>query len=160
MDSSSKLLSDLSSWYWWVSIVLVGLLINLASAYLKPHLDRYYEGRSVKRRIESAAGRQAFEQRVHVLAANSTLLILEAQSEARYRTQALILFVLASFSITLGILGGRSQLASHVVAVGLSTVFSVLGLFAYIMAMYFMKHANAARRIVEAATRSIGDANG
>lgn len=160
MDNSTKLLSDLSSWYWWVSIVFVGLLINVASAYLKPYLDHYFEGQSDKRRVKSDAERQLFEQQVHALAANSTLLILEGQSEQRYRTQALILFVVASLSIVLGILSGRSASASQLVSTAFSLFFSGGGILGYVLAMYFMRHANGARRRVETATRRYLDGNG
>ena len=35
-----KFLLDVLSIYWWASVVIVGLLINLASAYIKAPLDR------------------------------------------------------------------------------------------------------------------------
>ncbi len=47
---------------WWISVVLVGVLLNLASAYLKPYTDvvfartrAWWRGRSQARRDEHAA---------------------------------------------------------------------------------------------------------
>jgi hypothetical protein len=38
--------TNLGSLYWWISVVVVGVLINLFSAYLKNKLDRYLSSTS------------------------------------------------------------------------------------------------------------------
>ncbi len=61
---------DIASPYWWVSVVLVGLLIHLIAAYLKPFLDKVGSGlsASVRRRVEQ--DRQRFNREVQDLVEN------------------------------------------------------------------------------------------
>ena len=42
--------NDITSLYWWISVVLVGIIINLLSSYLKPFIDKTLSNYSVARR--------------------------------------------------------------------------------------------------------------
>lgn len=54
--------TEIFSLYWWVSVVVVGLLLNLGSAYIKPVIDaflRYLSLSSLNRQIRQAEGELA-----------------------------------------------------------------------------------------------------
>ncbi len=55
----TEFVHDVTSFHWWLGVVLVGVLINLASDYLKPRADgilgslsTWYATRTVERRLE------------------------------------------------------------------------------------------------------------
>ena len=98
MSNFDKFFSDVSSGYWWTTVVLVGLLLNLTSAYLKPYLDRWYE-----RRVETAQSKRIkandnYEIEVSLLAANHGLLLVKGFDEMRWRLQTLV-FALFAFAL-------------------------------------------------------------
>ena len=49
---------------WWFTAIAMGLLVNLASAYLKRPLDAWLSGVSTRWRARSEAGRARFDRRV------------------------------------------------------------------------------------------------
>ena len=59
-----KFLTDVSTAYWWITAVLVGLVINLASAYMKAPIDRVAAWLSGRWRARTAALRSA--RQLHV----------------------------------------------------------------------------------------------
>jgi hypothetical protein len=63
----SKLLDTIESPEWWISVVVVGLIINLASAYLKPWIDRTTVRFSEKRRQKRDQQNKEFELLVESL---------------------------------------------------------------------------------------------
>lgn len=153
VDNLAKLVADLTSWYWWVTIVAVGILINIISAYLKSPLDRYFQAGSARRRAIAARRQVRFEEKVQLLTANPTLLILEAHAESRYRTQAVLLFVIATLTITVRGFIKPPGAGAEIPFAMLSGILFVTVCGLYILAMYFMRHATAARVRVEAATQ-------
>lgn len=64
-DILDKFLADASTAYWWISAVVVGLLINLASAYLKDPIDRTAASLSNRWRTRTAARKET--RRLHVV---------------------------------------------------------------------------------------------
>jgi hypothetical protein len=59
---------NLPSWGWWFfSVVVVGIAINLVSHYLIPYLDRYWEKRSETRRLKNEKKQREFEESVNEL---------------------------------------------------------------------------------------------
>jgi predicted histidine transporter YuiF (NhaC family) len=110
----TKLLSDLASLYWWVSVVLVGLLINLASAYLKPRLDSWLSQRSERASAKRASLNAAFEASVEKLVANPTSLLIAGQKlqDIQYQILSASLFVV--FLLLLNVFSATSQSGSLV----------------------------------------------
>ena len=84
MDTFTKFTNDVLTPYWWISVVAVGLLINLASAYLKGPLDRWLDERVTSRKAESDRKRQEEEAWIDRLASEPQLLALEMHAELRY----------------------------------------------------------------------------
>lgn len=99
MDDIAKLLSDLSSWYWWFTVVIVGLLINLASSYLKPQIDLIYERVSASRKNKNDEEKRNLNRKVEELIATPNRILLEGISELRERTFSL-LTLLIGFAFT------------------------------------------------------------
>ena len=97
----SRLLSDVASWYWWVSVVVVGILINLASAYLKTPIDRFLGRWSAKRRLAAAARETEMRRQADLIAASPELLALEVRGEAI--GVLLSVFIVALLAATLGL---------------------------------------------------------
>lgn len=62
-----KLLENFTSFEWWLGVVLVGLLINLFSAYLKPVIDKFFAGFITKRREALDKKKKLFDFRVQQL---------------------------------------------------------------------------------------------
>lgn len=92
MNNVDKLLTDLSSGYWWLTVVGVGLLVNLASAYLKPTLDRWYEKRSSLAQARQAKSNADFEIEASILARSNALLVLKCFEATRWQL-ATIMFL-------------------------------------------------------------------
>lgn len=53
---------EMLTWYWFLSVVVVGLFLNVASAYLKPALDAFFgflSARSLNQQIKRAEAEMA-----------------------------------------------------------------------------------------------------
>lgn len=89
-------LERISTFEWWLSVVLVGVLINLASAYIKPLFDKYLASRSQlkRRKLEKEAQRRDLQ-----------IKILSESSEERqtYRLEIIDTKQDATFNILMGI---------------------------------------------------------
>ena len=57
MNDAERLLSDLQSPHWWLTAVVLALVVNLASSYLKPIIDEWRDRRAL--RCQSLAERNA-----------------------------------------------------------------------------------------------------
>ena len=73
-----RILENVLSLHWWITVVVVGLLINLSSAYLKPHLDRWRDNRSTARKRLSDAKRAELEKTSSALAEEPALVTIIA----------------------------------------------------------------------------------
>ena len=96
MPPLEKLVTDIVSPYWWASVVFVGILINLASAYLKPKLDIALSHVSKKRLAKAERERISSEQRSTRLASDLSLLQLEVSVQTRDLVLSLVLLGLSS----------------------------------------------------------------
>ena len=63
--------ANLGSLYWWLSVVIVGVLINLTSSYIKSKLDSSLSRRSTKARLRSEARKTKRKKLLEKLRANS-----------------------------------------------------------------------------------------
>ena len=96
------LLKFLTSPSWWIGVVLVSLLINLASAYIKSPLDGFLSNVSRRWSERSARSKQKRAALVASLAADKhkQLLYLAEESRCRFRELlwvALAIFLLVAF---------------------------------------------------------------
>jgi hypothetical protein len=104
----NKLLADLLSWYWWISVVLIGLLINLTSAYAKPHLDAWIAARSERAQAKRTAATASFDRQVSRLASDPTLLIVAGQRLQNLQHTTFSIGALLGFLLALSIFFGAA----------------------------------------------------
>lgn len=105
MSDLNRFLADIFSVYWWLTVVLVSLATNLASAYLKPPLDNFFLKHSDRRRRKIIAENDNLETEAGILLKDSDLLILKGFEEVRW-------FVLSIFLLLFAF--GMAYLGSHV----------------------------------------------
>jgi hypothetical protein len=155
MDTLTKLFDDITSWYWWFSVVLVGFGINLASAYVKPSLDGWYANRSEKKRLSSAIERAEFDQRVELLAANPLLLVLEAHEELRERTRFLFFFFAGVFLNAAALGALRMSTTYELLAFALAVVSTSIAIYAYVQANSLLKSTANRAQAINAAKKAL-----
>jgi hypothetical protein len=124
------LLESLKSPQWWLSVVLVGIVINLASAFLKQRLDGWmkrvsgwYRGLASKKEAERT-------KRVAILAADEGALLHRYFVDLRERMRSMHLLMLGLFLMLIAdwIPGANSVNRGHFQAVVFAI--SALSLFA------------------------------
>lgn len=83
-----KFVETLKSPVWWIGVVLVGILINIASAYLKPRLDKLLArvSRSIQERNEKSSNRR--KALVNLLIADPHKQTILANHELRCRIRS------------------------------------------------------------------------
>ena len=79
MSDSVAFVASVTSWWWWLSVLGVGMVINLASHYLNPAFEKWRGRRSELVRKRTADKQRMFEIRVRLLVANPTLLVVVSQ---------------------------------------------------------------------------------
>ena len=83
-----KLIEDISSVYWWLGVVLVGIIINIFSSYLKNKLDLYMGNISKKWARISEDKKARFNMEVDIIRKNPEQLNLTLFDEIRTRIKA------------------------------------------------------------------------
>lgn len=105
MDTLSRIIEDLSSLHWWITVFAIGVATSVLGAYVKPWLDSARETLSggLRRRTEEA--RAEFERAVNALLSHPHLLMLESFEEIREQTRFLFhflaMFLLAGMGIAI-----------------------------------------------------------
>ena len=143
-DTSSlqKFAVDLASPYWWISVVCVGLLINIASAYLKSPIDRFFARLSLRRRAKSERRAEDLEYKSTQLAGNLQLFNIEVSLQIRDFVLAVWLLTLATtLAVILWALAPY-----HLSASPLKFLFSIV-LAIVILGLYFLSNLVSQRAI-------------
>lgn len=155
MDALAKFFNDITSWYWWISVVVVGLGINLASAYIKPAVDRWYVRLSERKRLSSEAERAAFNAKVELLVASPFFLVIEALEELRERTRVLYFFGAALVLFGFHILAKRVPVTQTLVQTLLLLVTMAVGLWAYAIALSLLTSVGKRADTITAAKKAL-----
>ncbi len=90
------LINNVGSLTWWISVVLVGVLINLVSAYLKSLLDRVLSGLSEQWKMRSQLAREADEKLIECLRSSAAAREFQWKAEVRARLQTLVSLLLGT----------------------------------------------------------------
>lgn len=156
MDEFAK---TVASPYWWLSIVLVGILINLVSAYIKPVLDRAMSRVSLAWRTRNDQRRAEYERELNALVGNVELqrkyehLELRRVLDALFGlTFALLLLLFKAVSLAVPALSiardlGISVETSNIIFYGLSAVIIFLSFTGYLRATFLEDIVGAARAV-------------
>ena len=159
-----EFLANLGSLAWWVSVVIVGILINLASAYLKSRLDSSLSRTSTRWRLRSEAQRLQRSKAIAALRENWNEQVLMGISQLRneIRTVGILLASVACLSfITLLIVVPLNdpiwwplsqEAVSRIVKVS-KFIFLFLGSVAVLVAMSLFFQARYQRRLLQEARR-------
>lgn len=59
-----EILKSIQSVYWWFSVIIVGVGVNLFTLFLKPKLDNFLSKWSAKRRNKNSAKKLAWEKEI------------------------------------------------------------------------------------------------
>lgn len=157
MEQFTKLLQDLSSWYWWVTVVVVGLLLNIGSAYLKSPIDRGFSALFDRWRNLSAQRRQIFDAQVQYLASNPNYLILAVLDELRNRARSTIYFLFTSilFAFTFLIHKGEAGISSELrrSALSIAIFFVALGYASFLETFFRSMRQTELNRAAERVLR-------
>lgn len=93
------MLAELADPKWWFSAVLVAVLVNVASAYLKHPTDRLVSMLAGVFRRHHKRGREHWEGRLALAKSSNRALLVEIAREGRYRSKVtfhtLVVFVTA-----------------------------------------------------------------
>ena len=98
----NNFLSDLNSIYWWVSVVLVGFLINLLGNTVSKTMDNVYSKYSQKRFAKKESLEKAFEEEIINLLANKHEQLMTIAKETNIRSLALDNGIKAVLFIAMG----------------------------------------------------------
>jgi hypothetical protein len=146
-----KFLQDIVSTYWWVSVVIVGIIINIISAYIKPLLENRLGRVSEFWKKRQEARTQTFSRQVSMLKENSDLRSIYALREIRYRIRS------ASYLIFASIFFAMASWALGVVSFYLTTGAALVGAVCMIIAMDDHFDAIQVKKLVEASIGGISE---
>lgn len=93
--------NNLVSEYWWLSVVVVSVVINLLSAYLFKHMDNSVSKAFSWWRMRSESRAKKFQLEVAALRENYFLLHVYFHAESRERFRALTSMVIAILCLVL-----------------------------------------------------------
>ena len=121
-----SLVDQMSSPAWWIGVVIVGILINLVSAYCKGPIDRLLGALSTKWATRSAVLRNESADRITLMTVSA-----EARTMARFevllsRVWAVLFFQVSTFFGVLAALGFFRQRVG-IWAAGFLITLTVLG---------------------------------
>lgn len=86
-----EFLKNMTSGYWWLSVVAVGIVVNLVSGILEKRLGGLGSSTSAWMRLRSEKKRKAYQAEVARLVAKPELLPHFFQEETRWRMRALLM---------------------------------------------------------------------
>lgn len=106
----NNMIDSISSLEWWVSVVIVGLAINLLASYLKPHIDHVLSRYSSRQRSNNEKRKAAEERHMAMLREDKHEQIIDLFAALRSQQRALGYFFIGLFSPTLGALMSGSHI--------------------------------------------------
>jgi hypothetical protein len=153
MDLLSKFLADLGTVHWWLSVVIVGIAVNLASAYMKPPVDGLLGKISARRREKYKLAFEEFQDEVCRLEENADLRVMAGFREMRLRFNFAIQFALSAALGALGVYSlGRVLGGARAEYLYVAVPAIVLGTWYLIRAVKIQKaalHITLVLRVVE-----------
>lgn len=97
-----EFLKSLGSTYWWISVVIVGILINLASNFLQKNLDMQLSSVSKLWKKKSDERKRKRQQTLELLKNNPHEQLLASISEIRRRTRGIFFAVIGVAFLGIG----------------------------------------------------------
>ena len=98
----SGFLSAIASPSWWISVVVVGIALNLISAYAKSALDRWMAGYSTARKLRFEKDEKERSARIEKMKLSDRALFLAARREHGWWLWAILLYSLSAVILLTG----------------------------------------------------------
>lgn len=135
-------LTNLLSLYWWISVVVVGIVLNVTSAYIKTRLDRRLSGVSGWWRKRSEKERMKRETTLKRLKNNPHEQTLFAFGEMRNRLRAIQSFVMgtSTFGVIVLLFATHSNLPFLMYGI-FRVAFLALGALFFFLGLRFFRNA-------------------
>ena len=144
-----KFIDEISSTYWWIGVVVVGIVINIASSYIRKIMESrlsnisiYWKGKK-KERVEKIA------KKVDILRNNSELRGIYALRESRYRIRSIGFTIFGILSGTVGVWASEYKYTSNG-SLALAAILFLIGLSDH-------RDAMKVKNLVESATDGIDE---
>lgn len=90
-----KFLTELGNTYWWISVVVVGLLINIISGFCSKYIDKLLANISAKRRDERDQRDAEDQKKIDELRVNDLEKIIQSSYVLYLRLQLVIYLLFA-----------------------------------------------------------------
>jgi hypothetical protein len=127
-----KFVTDLTSSYWWVSVVVMGIAINLVSSFLKTPIDRFVEKRSKTQREKRQLRNSEIRIKAKLILTDQRMLILTCFERTRLQQVHVSLFIAMCLCYALGFYGS-TNFGSNFLSGGIVTFSSfALGFWCFI----------------------------
>lgn len=143
--------AHLSSSAWWFSAVVVALLINMVSSYMKPWTDAKFSAISSRWRQRSARRQEQFEKEVEASLKSPHVLRNNVERESRQRQQAVYMVLLGMFLLFLGPLSGTQVRSDTTVSSAsfLDWYYSAMKVVGFLFVVFSIALSKAADRLEE-----------
>lgn len=133
-----EFIRNLSSPAWWVGVVIVGVFINLVSAYAKPVLDRITSHFGDKWKKRSSERQKAYDEEISKLIVNVELRRHYEYRHLSYMLRALIGNVFAVLLVAMKLLQARAPDLSIARGLGMSEETSASIFYLFISVIVFV----------------------
>ena len=130
--------TDFFSLSWFVSVVVVGILINLASAYMKSPIDKLMSRYSARWKAHAIKDKVQRDKEVDLLLYDSNLITLTGITEMRLRLREICYFAIAAFFAW--------SASAGIVYVTRTQITVAIGFFIIVLGVGLM-HSNQANRL-------------
>ena len=140
-----QFLTDVMTPHWWLSVVAVGLSINLAATYVRPVLDKITSSVSARRRTASEQRRRAFEVAVAEVEVDRELQLRMRLDSIYHLVRSIVSLVLGMGCMTVTVLGNNRMAA---------WIFTVIGSGFMAIALSHLRRCDALRTLLGAASEA------
>jgi len=101
--------TDFLSWYWWISVVGVGLFINLISAYVKPPIDQLLGRYSEQWKQKLLARRKSYGTEINLLLNDPSMIVLVVFRQMQAENRSICFFFVTSFVMFVFLLSKKTM---------------------------------------------------
>lgn len=148
------MLEQLSSPHWWFSVVVIGILVNLISAYLKEPIDTFKSGLSRRWSEKIERDKEKRLKLILKLTDNTSAQVYYTGLCTRLRISALLTGVMSFMTMDSGQIREATTLAAQKMSVGAPHLWAVSRIvsagFAYVLLGLSMLAHRRASRLAEA----------
>ncbi|WP_129125907.1 hypothetical protein [Geomonas oryzae] len=152
-------LKNITSTSWWVGVVIVGIVINLVSSYLKPYLDEQMSKMSASKKALLDMKSQELKLLVLSIQNDKHTYIVESFNDLRHRNRALALFIMSVLLFALSQqLKANPALYTRPFNINLELLFSIVDTITMLMASICMMLGINHYKIANYITRALNQA--